>query len=152
MRTISFSLTFQLLLLDFGASREYPKSFMDTYVRIIKAASEDDRETVLQLSRKIGFFTGYESQVMEKAHVDAVMILGEMFQYDGEFNFANQNTTQRIQNLVPTMLAHRLCPPPEEIYSLHRKISGVFLLCSKLKVAINCKDLFLEKYNQYKFD
>lgn len=89
---------------------------------------------------------------MEEAHVDATMILGEIFRCKGEFDFAKQETTKQIQNLVPTMLAHRLCPPPEEIYSLHRKLSGVFLLCSKLKVAINCRDIFLEKYHNYKFD
>ncbi|GLV37119.1 Coenzyme Q8 [Carabus blaptoides fortunei] len=144
--------TGQLVLLDFGASRGYSKQFMDIYVKIIKAAAEDDRETVLKHSRELGFFTGYESKIMEEAHVDATMILGEIFRCKGEFNFAEQDTTKQIQNLVPTMLAHRLCPPPEEIYSLHRKLSGVFLLCSKLKVAINCRDIFLEKYHNYKFD
>lgn len=139
------------MLLDFGASREYSKSFMDTYVKIIGAAAENDRDTVLTLSRKLGFLTGYESHVMEEAHVDAVMILGEMFQYEGEFNFAGQKTTHRIQNLVPLMIEHRLCPPPEEIYSLHRKLSGIFLFCSKLKVSINCRELFLEKYRNYQF-
>lgn len=88
---------------------------------------------------------------MEEAHVDATMHLGEIYRQD-EFDFANQKTTQEIQELVPTMLAHRLCPPPEEIYSLHRKLSGVFLLCSKLKITIKCRDIFYELYNKYKFE
>lgn len=89
---------------------------------------------------------------MEDAHIDAVMILGEVFRGPGEFDFSNQNTTERIQHLVPTMLAHRLCPPPEEIYSLHRKISGVFLLCSKLKISVNARKIFYDMYDKYKFD
>lgn len=89
---------------------------------------------------------------MEEAHVDAVMILGEIFQEPGEFDFSTREMSQRIQNLVPTMLAHRLCPPPEEIYSLHRKLSGVFLLCTKLKVPVAGRAMFLEMYNNYKFD
>lgn len=40
------------------------------------------------------------------------------------------------------MVAHRLCPPPEEIYSIHRKLSGVFLLCARLKVRLNAKQFF----------
>lgn len=56
-----------------------------------------------------------------------------------------------MQALVPTILDHRLCPPPEEIYSLHRKLSGFFLLCAKLKVKINCRDMFREVYANYKF-
>lgn len=66
---------------------------------------------------------------MEDAHVDAVMILGDVFRHPGEFNFAVQDTTSKITHLVPTMMEHRLCPPPEEVYSLHRKLSGVFLSC-----------------------
>lgn len=53
----------QILLLDFGASREYPKPFMDQYVKILKAACDSDRETVLKVSRDLGFLTGYESKV-----------------------------------------------------------------------------------------
>lgn len=86
---------------------------------------------------------------MEEAHVDAVMILGEVFQCPGEFNFAAQDTTARITDLMPTMLTHRLCPPPEEVYSLHRKLSGVFLLCSKLKVSIAVRGKFLELVERY---
>lgn len=81
--------------------------------------------------------------------MDAVMILGEVFRCPGEFNFAAQDTTARITNLMPTMLTHRLCPPPEEVYSLHRKLSGVFLLCAKLKVSIAVRDKFLELVEQY---
>jgi aarF domain-containing kinase len=88
---------------------------------------------------------------MEETHVDTVMIMGEVFTSDGdgEFDFGTQKTTRRIQALVPTILTHRLCPPPEEIYSLHRKLSGVFLLCSKMKIKMNCRDMFNEVYEQY---
>lgn len=86
---------------------------------------------------------------MEDAHVDAVMILGEVFRQGDTYDFANQDMTVRIQNLAQTMLAHRLCPPPEEVYSLHRKLSGVFLLCTKLKVCIPCRDKFIRLYDEY---
>lgn len=88
---------------------------------------------------------------MVTAHADAVMILGEPFSSSEEFNFATQDTTARIQSLIPVMLRHRLTPPPEESYSLHRKMSGAFLLCSRLGAAISCKPLFDEIWNNYKF-
>lgn len=147
------SKTKQLVLLDFGACREYEKSFMDKYIEVIHAASEGQREKILTLSREMGFLTGYESKIMEEAHVDAVMTLGEVFGRNNEYyDFGGQDVTKRIQALVPTILDHRLCPPPEEIYSLHRKLSGVFLLCAKLGVKINCRDMFREVYANYKFN
>ncbi|KAJ2954010.1 hypothetical protein O0L34_g2223 [Tuta absoluta] len=142
--------TEQVILLDFGATREYSKEFMDSYIEIIKAASEGDRDTVLRMSKEMKFLTGYESRVMEETHVDTVMIMGEVFTLDGEFDFGAQTSTRRIQALVPTILNHRLCPPPEEIYSLHRKLSGVFLLCSKMKIKMNCRVIFQDIYEQYK--
>ncbi|XP_060828121.1 atypical kinase COQ8B, mitochondrial isoform X2 [Bombus pascuorum] len=145
--------TRQLILLDFGACRGYEKSFMDKYIEIIYAASEGDRNKILNLSREMGFLTGYESKLMEEAHVDAVMVLGQVFDKNSKYyDFGGQDVTKRIQSLVPTILDHRLCPPPEEIYSLHRKLSGVFLLCAKLQVKINCRDMFREVYANYEFE
>ncbi|KAK7788462.1 hypothetical protein R5R35_012206 [Gryllus longicercus] len=141
--------TRKMALLDFGASREYSKEFMDKYIQVIRGAADEDRQKVLKLSKELGFFTGYESKIMEEAHVDAVMILGEVFRSQTPFDFGAQNTTREIQQLVPTMIKHRLCPPPEEIYSLHRKLSGVFLLCSKLQVKMLCRPMFEEAYANY---
>ena len=88
---------------------------------------------------------------MERAHVDSVMILGEAFAKDEPFDFASQDTTRRIHNLIPVMMKHRLTPPPEETYSLHRKMAGAFLLCTKLNANINCKQIFEPVWQNYKF-
>lgn len=54
----------QLMLLDFGASRSYSKTFIDMYIQLIRGAADGDRNKVLQVSRDIGFLAGYESKVM----------------------------------------------------------------------------------------
>ena len=45
---------------------------------------------------------------------------------------------------------HRLTAPPEEAYSLHRKLSGAFLACIKLRAKVPCRQLFLDVYDEYK--
>ncbi|XP_050784441.1 atypical kinase COQ8B, mitochondrial isoform X1 [Gopherus flavomarginatus] len=139
----------QVTLLDFGASRAFSREFTHHYIEVVKAAADGDRAKVLQKSKDLKFVTGFETKEFEEAHVDTVMILGEPFSTPGLFDFAAQSTTRRVQALIPVMLRHRLTPPPEESYALHRKLAGCFLLCAHLRACIPCHGLFQELYGQY---
>ncbi len=86
---------------------------------------------------------------MTNAHVESVMILGECFRSESSFDFGRQETTARMQELVPVMIAERLCPPPPEVYSLHRKMSGLFLLASKLRAKIKCQAVWKAVVHDY---
>ncbi|GAB4853422.1 mitochondrial chaperone [Ancistrocladus abbreviatus] len=138
-------------LIDFGAARDYPEAFVDDYLRMVLACANRDRNAVIEMSRRLGFLTGEESEVMLDAHVQASFIVGLPFSKPGGYDFCSTNVTQSIPNLGATMLKHRLTPPPDEAYSLHRKLSGAFLACVKLRAVVPCRELLLKVYESYKF-
>ena len=157
-----------LTMIDFGAAKAYPKPFVDEYLRMVVACAERDREGVIDASIKLGFLTGEEAAVLVDAHVEAGFQVGRPFQarttrtvpdpnenenaneimYDfGE----NRDMTRRVAGLGKVMLKHRLTPPPAEAYSLHRKLSGSFLACMRLRARVPARALLMEAYRKYDF-
>ncbi|KAG8711040.1 hypothetical protein FRC08_016403 [Ceratobasidium sp. 394] len=132
--------TDQLELIDFGASREYSKEFMDLWYMLLNAAGRDDREACIEYSLKLGYLTGQENEEMLAAHVRSLTLLGIPFRSSTPqpFSFTSQTITDEIRSLIPVMLRHRLTPPPQETYSLNRKLAGAFLLCGRLGADVDC--------------
>lgn len=138
-------------LIDFGAARDYPKRFVDDYLRMVVACANSERDVVIEMSKRLGFLTGEESEAMLDAHVQAGFIVGLPFSNPGGYDFRSSNITHSMSSLGATMLRHRLTPPPDEVYSLHRKLSGAFLACIKLGAVVPCRELLLEVYKDYQF-
>lgn len=92
-------------------------------------------------------------QTMINAHIASMLALGEPFRHTSPnpYPFMNQTITDRVKAQIPIMLQHRLTPPPKETYSLNRKLSGAFLLCSRLGSRVSCRDIW-EEVTQGRFD
>lgn len=80
---------------------------------------------------------------MVNAHIDSVMALSEPFKVE-TYDFGKETITSRIRAQIPIMLQHRRTPPPNETYSLNRKLSGCFLLCASLNSRISCAQIFTD--------
>ncbi|QRV98788.1 ABC1 family protein [Ceratobasidium sp. AG-Ba] len=144
--------TDQLELIDFGASREYSKGFMDNWYLLLSAAVQENREKCIQYSLELGYLTGQENEEMLAAHVRSLTLLGIPFRSSTTqpFSFASQTITDEIRALIPVMLRHRLTPPPQETYSLNRKLSGAFLLCGRLGADVDCRAIWEEVVGAYR--
>ncbi|WVW86628.1 hypothetical protein I302_108681 [Kwoniella bestiolae CBS 10118] len=137
-------------LIDFGASREYTKEFMDGWYRLLKSALEGDRVRMKEESLNLGYLTGEENDVMVEAHLDSMALVASPFSHKGKYQFAEQTITDSVRALIPIMLKHRLTPPPQETYSLNRKLSGAFLMCAKLGANVDCQRLWEEEVGGYR--
>ncbi|ETK85171.1 Atypical/ABC1/ABC1-A protein kinase [Phytophthora nicotianae CJ01A1] len=136
-------------LVDFGAAREYPKAFVDDYFNIVWAAANEDEKTLVDYSIKMHFLTGDESPSMMRAHVAAGMVVGEPFRSHEPFDFQKSQLTTRLGQHTEVFMHGRLTPPPQEVYSLHRKLAGAFLMCIKLRAVVPCRDVLEDVQRQY---
>ncbi len=136
-------------LLDFGATREYNKAFVDDYLRLVWAAAQRDRATIEEVSLRVGFITGHESRAMLNAHVESGLVVGEPFVTHAPFDFKGSGITSRVAGYGSTFAEERLTAPPPEVYSLHRKLAGAFLICIRMGAVISCRDMLEEFYHTH---
>ncbi len=133
-----------LALIDFGAAMEYPGPFVESYLELVRACADRDREAILRISKDMGFLNGKESPRMVAAHVEAGYIMGEPFAQDAVFDFGKFNHGKRMAEQGQVFMNERLVPPPKEVYTLHRKLFGMMSTCVKLGARIPCRELLNE--------
>lgn len=139
-----------LACVDFGACREFEPSFVDPYLSMVRACAARDEDTVLRMSRELGFLTGDESAAMNAAHVGAALAVGAPFAAPGPYDFgAAASLTAGVAAQGRVMLDGRLTPPPEQSYSLHRRLSGAFLACIKLGAVVPARALLEESIDMW---
>jgi len=147
--------TGQISLIDFGACQSYDPFFVDEYLRLVRACAEGppQREAILHHSHRLGFLTGGESDTMLDAHVNAAVLVGSPFRQGAQpFNFGAQDISRRIATDVATMIKHRLTPPREEIYTLHRRLNGCFQLASRVGATIPAREILLDVYDSHEWE
>jgi aarF domain-containing kinase len=128
-------------LIDFGATREYSKEFVDGYLRIVWASANRDEKTLMEQSHRMNFLTGDENEEMLRAHKMSGFTVGEPFWSDEPFDFRESKISTRMGEHTAVFLQHRLTAPPEEVYTLHRKLAGAYMLCIKLGAVISSRDM-----------
>jgi len=136
----------QMQLIDFGAASEYSRDFVDNYIEMVYACGEGNPDDIVVYGQKLGFLTGEEGKTMIDAHIAASKVVGEPFGTSEPYDFRASNITGRMAVLGKKLVEHRLCPPPKEAYSLHRRLSGAFLMCVRLGAVFPCRDMFIDIY------
>jgi len=88
---------------------------------------------------------------MLHAHVESGLVVGEPFRTHAPFDFQGSGITQRVGQHGETFARERLTPPPPEVYSLHRKLAGAFLICIRMGAKIECRDMLESVMASYRF-
>ncbi len=149
----------QFILLDFGAVRELPLSFLEHYRNMIRGAFSRDSLKIEKAAIQIGFLMEEDSAELKKLFVEFCDLIMEpflsakvtgapphLFDSDGAYLWSESDLPKRVAKKGAQMaIAFKLRTPPREIVFLDRKLGGIFIFLSVLKVRLNGRPL-LQKY------
>jgi aarF domain-containing kinase len=138
-------------LLDFGAAKEFPAPFVDDYLRLVWASAQRDEDAIVEASCRMGFFTGHETPSMVRAHINAGNVIGEPFATTSPYDFRASRVAARVSKYSSIFAKDRLTPPPDEVYALHRKLAGAYLLCIRMGAVFRCRDILERTVEEHRF-
>jgi predicted unusual protein kinase regulating ubiquinone biosynthesis (AarF/ABC1/UbiB family) len=135
--------TAQLVLLDFGACRDYPAKVSNAYRNLFAAAIQQDSIALEQALTDIGFFSQHILPAQKQAVLALVQLACEPLQHSGEFDFGQSDLASRLRDAGTklSMQQNYWHTPPADALFLHRKIAGLYLLAARLKARVDLKVL-----------
>ena len=136
--------TNQLVLLDFGACRDYSETVSDGYRLLFRALLQQQPALQLQALQQIGYFSAEIKPEQQQAVMSLVSLAAEPLQQDS-FDFASSDLPSRMRDagLQLSMKLQYWHTPPVDALFLHRKMAGLFLLAKTLKAKVPIRDLLL---------
>ncbi len=151
----------RLVLLDFGACREFSDEFIDQYRKMIQGSVTNDEHMFFKAGEKLGFIRKGDTEEYIQAYKDFCYETVEPFwtpddprntqnkiAADGTYRWKESDLPGRIVKKALQFKKFDLKSPPKEIIFLDRKTGGVFIFLSVLKAEINARkiiDAYLPK-------
>jgi len=135
--------TRQLVLLDFGATREFAPEFVTNYRKALLAAMNEDRPRLAQALNVLGFFSeGREVKNLDLI-LDIFILATEPLRFQGKYDFSGSLLAEKIRDkgLQVSSNPDAWHSPPPDILFLHRKMAGLYLVATRLKACVDVRAL-----------
>ncbi len=137
----------QVVLLDFGASREFRPDMPEQFRHLMKAGLDDDRAAVRKAILDIGFFAEQTAAHHQRIMIDMFEMSMEPLKRPGAFDFARNDLAMRMRDAGMALGADRgfWHIPPMDTLFMQRKFSGVYMLATRLKARVDLRAI-IESY------
>lgn len=133
----------KLVLLDFGATRVFPKSIAAGYRDLMHGALKGSRQEMTEAAERIGYF----SHEMLPQQIELVMDLFELacepLCHVGLYDFGSSTLAKRMHEAGMSLAMDRdfWHTPPIDALFLHRKLAGIYLLAARLNAKVDVQGL-----------
>lgn len=146
----------RIVLLDFGATREFDPDFVKAYSRILQGGIQRNRDVVVEGAVGIGLmgehfpdhvkddFYQMICQIMEPFCYEYDDVRKEMFTADGAYLWEKGDVFIEAGKLLSRAAASvHFRMPPREIVFLHRRLAGVYMLMGYLGCVIDMRETLM---------
>jgi predicted unusual protein kinase regulating ubiquinone biosynthesis (AarF/ABC1/UbiB family) len=126
----------KLVLLDFGATKEYDLTFRKQYAQLIMATLSRNNQKLLSIGEEMGLIDPRESDETKstfKTLLFESMRPITLQEYDFSESEYPENMRKISRELVKSL---QFSSPPQKLIFLHRKLSGIFYILRTLKAKL----------------
>ena len=133
--------TKEIVLLDFGATRDVPDAISAQYQTLLNSAAANDRAMMQQAAFRIGLIDESHSQTQVDAVINIGMEACEAVRCEGAYDFGQSDLIARLheKGMALTMEHNFWHTPPVDALFIHRKLGGLFLLAKRLKAKVDMR-------------
>ncbi|MEM8555722.1 MAG: AarF/ABC1/UbiB kinase family protein [Pseudomonadota bacterium] len=135
--------TDRIVLLDFGAAREFPIKMVHDYRQLLHAGLSGNREAIRAAMDTVGLFGQGVTPHQEERMLDIFGWGMDTLTGTQPHNFGTCDLDDRIRDAVSALAQDRdFAPvPPVDTLFLQRKIGGLYLLAKRLKASVDLQSV-----------
>jgi predicted unusual protein kinase regulating ubiquinone biosynthesis (AarF/ABC1/UbiB family) len=133
----------EIVLLDFGATREFKKRFTSNYRKLAVAAMDGDQDAMAAAAEKVGYSMGDETSRYRELVLELLMLALEPLRHDEAYDFGASTLPARLSELGQnaTKYADFWHAPPTDVVYFHRKLAGMFMLAARVESRVNVREI-----------
>jgi predicted unusual protein kinase regulating ubiquinone biosynthesis (AarF/ABC1/UbiB family) len=131
----------RIVLLDFGATRAFPETFVTLYRRLLRSGMEGDRAGLRAAAREIGFLAADAPEGLERAMLDMFELSIEPLRQETPFDFGASDLALRLRDAGMALAEYRehFTIPPMDTLFLQRKFGGIYLLATRMRARVDLR-------------
>lgn len=137
----------QLVLLDFGASREIDKALSSDYKRLLRTLISGTAKDTFEAASRMGLLPAQIKAKEANAIIDIIELAMAPLGQEGPFDFGGDGLAAELRDKAMGLAGNRELwhVPPAHLVFTQRKLGGVYMLAARLKARVNVREL-LENY------